>query len=225
MRETAGPEEGGMRKEDPGREEGGGSTKKRRTKTQPSDKPETHFTNLGNGTQLSRLGERGSAVGDRASAVGGRGGPPEDGYGSEDLQDDGVSRWRRMLCETPRPKANYVHTVWLSTCIALHPHSPLWRLLEIGTFRGQRSTRPLVLSDPFFLFNPAMSVVDLKAHYVDARYELQTSIRTRGRTGRLLEDIPCRPAARNAVQSWSRPSVPDPACDKMIGMILSLIHI
>ena len=156
-------------------ERGGMTTKKRRLGK--AAKKEKAFLRLG---IASKRGERGSAVGDRASAVGGRGGPPEDGYGSEDLQDDGVSRWRRMLCETPRPKANYVHTVWLSTCIALHPHSPLWPLLEIGTFRGQRSTRPSVLSDPFFLFNPAMSVVDLKAHYVDARFTLQSLIRARG---------------------------------------------
>ena len=129
-----------------------------------------------------KSGERGSAVGDRASAVGGHGGhggPPEDGDGSEDLQDDEVRRWRRKLGKAPRAEAKYVQEVWRSTCIALHPGSLLWPLLENGTFRGQRSHGD-DQSDPFFLFNPALRVADLKAHYGSARFELQNLLRTGG---------------------------------------------
>ena len=149
--------------------------------------PETHFKNV---KALLRLGvtmqsgERGSAVGDRASAVGGHGEPPEYGDGSDDLQDDGEARrWHRTLCKTPRAYAKYILSVWRwtwETCVALHPHSPLWQLLANGTFRGQRSTRSVVGSAPIFLLTLAVKVDDLEDHYARAGAALQTLIKAQG---------------------------------------------
>ena len=154
---------------------------------------------------------------------------PEYGDGSDDLQDDDeVNRWHRTLCKTPRAYAKYIHAVWRwtwETCVALHPHSPIWQLIANGTFRGQHSTLSLVGSDPLFLLTIEVKVDDLEDHYARAGVALQILIKAQGRSGRLLEDVPRRRGAPVADRRWSRPSATDPAelrgnaTDKMMRLI------